>query len=471
MYETGGNMKKLMIAVLCLLLVALPACAVVDQNDEQAEQPTDQPTTQPTEEEQQPEEPDAVEPGGLQLAKADVDRVPAPELADNVVSAQVQGNNQFAFDIYQQLASNPALETNDLFFSPYSISSALLMAYAGAEGETKAQMEAALQLQDGESALEAINALNQYFARLNEESQESEFDDFQLLVNNAVWGEQSYTLLDAYLETLAKFFGAGLFQMDFINNPDGAREQINEWVAEQTNQMIPNLLGPGTISSDTRVVLTNTIYFIASWVREFEETATRDEAFTLLDGSQVMVPMMNQTDRFGYVLGDGFQMVELPYVGGQTSMIAIVPDEGTFTEFEASLTGERFAEIINAERTFKEVELAFPKFEVETSFSVTDVLKALGMTDAFDPMTADFSGITGNRDLVISDVVHQAVVKLDEQGTEAAAATAVIMEVTSAMPEEEPPVVIRFDRPFIFAIVNPETGTILFVGRILNPLD
>jgi serpin B len=464
-------MKKLLIAVLCLLLVALPACAVVDQNGEQQEQPVDLPTTQPTEEEQQPEEPEAVDPGAPLLAKANVDRLPAPALADSVVAAQVEGNNLFAFDIYQQLAGNPALDTDDLFFSPYSISSALLMAYAGAEGETKAQMEAALQLRGGEGALEAFNALNQYFARLNEESQASEFDDFQLLVNNAVWGEQSYPLLDAYLETLAKFFGAGLFQMDFINNPDGAREQINEWVSQQTNQMIPNLLGPGTIGTDTRVVLTNTIYFIASWVREFDESATRDEPFTLLDGSQVMAPMMNQTERFGYVLGDGYQMVAMPYVGDQISMYAIVPDEGTFTEFEASLSGERFAEIINAERTFTEVELAFPKFEVESAFSVTDVLKALGMTDAFDPLSADFSGITGNRDLVISDVVHQAVVELDEQGTEAAAATAIIMEVTSAMPEEVPPVVIRFDRPFIFAIVNPETGTVLFLGRILNPLD
>ena len=464
-------MNKLLIAVLCLLLVALPACAVADQNGEEQEQPIELPTTQPTEEEQQQEEPGAVIPGAPLLARANVDRATAREMADSVVVSQVEGNNLFAFDIYQQLVSNPALDADDLFFSPYSISSALLMAYAGAEGETKAQMEAALQLQDAESALEAFNALNQHFARLNEESQASEFDDFQLLVNNAVWGEESFPLLDAYLETLAKFFGAGLFQMDFINNPDSAREQINEWVAEQTNQMIPNLLGPGTISTDTRVVLTNTMYFIASWIREFEESATRDEAFTLLDGSQVMVPMMNQTDRFGYVLGDGYQMIELPYVGYQISMYAIVPDEGTFAEFEASLTGEHFAEIINAERTFKEVELAFPKFEVESAFSVTEVLKALGMVDAFDPMTADFSGITGNRDLVISDVVHQAVVKLDEQGTEAAAATAVIMEVTSAMPEEELPVVIRFDRPFIFAIMNPETGTILFLGRILNPLD
>lgn len=464
-------MKKPLIAILCLLLVILPACAVVDQNGEQSEQPVDLPTTGPVEEEQQPEELEAVEPGGLHLAMADVDRAPAREMVDSVVTSQVQGNNLFAFDIYQQLASNPALDADDLFFSPYSISNALLMAYAGAEGETKAQMEAALRLRDGEGALEAFNALNQHFARLNEESQASEFDDFQLLVNNAVWGERSFPLLDAYLETLAKFFGAGLFQVDFINNPDGAREQINEWVAEQTNQMIPNLLGPGTIGSDTRVVLTNTIYFIASWVREFEESQTRDEPFTLPDGSQVMVPMMNQTDRFGYVLGDGFQMVAMPYVGGQISLYAIVPDEGTFAEFEASLTGERFAEIINAERTFKEVELAFPKFKVESSFSVTDVLQALGMTDAFDPLAADFSGITGSRDLVISDVVHQAVVELDEKGTEAAAATAVIMEVTSAMPEVEPPVQIRFDRPFIFAIINPDTGTILFLGRILNPLD
>jgi serpin B len=239
---------------------------------------------------------------------------------------------------------------------------------------------------------------------------------------------------------------------------------INDWVAEQTEDRIEDLIPPGVLGAATRLVLTNAIYFNAAWAQPFEASATQDEAFHLLDGGQVTVPMMHQTESFGYLAGDGYQAVELPYEGHELSMVILLPDEGGFEAFEAGLDAAQ-VEAILQETSDRQVALALPRFEFEAQFSLADTLGAMGMPDAFSDQ-ANFSGMTGTRDLFISAVIHKAFVAVDEEGTEAAAATAVVM-VEGAMPAE--PLEVRVDRPFLFLIRDIQTGTVLFLGRVMDP--
>jgi serpin B len=258
-------------------------------------------------------------------------------------------------------------------------------------------------------------------------------------------------------------YGAGLRVLDFLGAPEESRLTINDWVAKQTEERIENLIPKGLINPMTRLVLTNAIYFNAAWAYPFDEDLTSDGVFHRLDGGEVTVPMMHQTESFGYAEGDGYQAVELPYDGDELSMVILLPASGQFEAFEEALDVEQANAIINALRG-KEVVLTMPKFEFDSEFSLRETLAALGMPIAFSG-DADFSGMTGTRELYIADVVHKAFVSVDEAGTEAAAATAVVMEM-SAIPET---VEVTIDRPFIFFIRDIETGAILFVGRILNP--
>jgi serpin B len=292
----------------------------------------------------------------------------------------------------------------------------------------------------------------------------------QLNIANAIWGQQGYPFEQAYLDTLSENYGAGLRLLDFIGAPDTSRVTINDWVSEQTEERIQDLLPEGTITTDTRLVLTNAIYFYGAWASPFEEDATVDDPFTLLDGSQVSVPMMNQTTEFDYLDGDGFQAVSLPYEGGQMALLVMLPDEGEFDGFAAGLDAGQM-EAIQDGLQHKEVVLSLPRFEYGSEFNLSNTLAGMGMPLAFDGLQADFSGMVSQDDLpnlYISDVIHKAFVKVDEQGTEAAAATGVVVGVMSApLPSEQ--VVMRVDRPFFFAVVDQQSGSILFVGRVLDP--
>jgi len=458
-------MKKNLLAIFVILFIFTACGGSPNEPSPTEENPVEQPTDEIQKEPTQETHPAS----DTAYLVSKVHRQTAPPISDPVTMNQISGNNQFAFDLYQQLLADPELGATNLFYSPYSISSALAMAYAGAHNETEVQMEETMNYHGQTDTHEAFNALNQYFEELNAITAESEWEDFSLYINNALWGEQTYNIQSEYLDTLGKYYGAGYFATDFIYNSENSRLQINDWVSEKTNEKIQDLLAPGTINGDTRVVLTNTIYFIASWVNEFDEMNTRDESFTLLDGSTVQVPTMMTNDQYLYDAGDGYQMIALPYNGYQVSMFVILPEEGSFEQFESLLTTDKFNEMSES-LTSETVDLYMPKFHAESSFSVNDMLASLGMTDAFDPSLADFSGISGSRDLSISNVIHKAVIDLDEEGTEAAAATAVIMELTSAMPVDEP-IELRLDSPFIYAIVNPESGSILFMGRMLNPQE
>jgi serpin B len=289
---------------------------------------------------------------------------------------------------------------------------------------------------------------------------------FRLHVVNAIWGQTGYGFLDSFLDILAVSYDAGLRLLDFHADPEAARGVINAWVASETEDKIKELIPQNLLTDATRLVLTNAIYFNAQWKSVFPTDNTADGAFTLKSGATVTASLMTNYDEFGYAAGDGYAAVDLPYDGDQLAMTVIVPDAGRFDEIEAGLDGAQLAAIMGA-LVRQELTVTLPKWTVDTKFSAKDELTALGMGDAFDASRADFSGMNGGVEpLWIGDVIHQAHVLVNEYGTEAAAATAVVM-VGGAMPS---PLAVRADRPFIYVIRDVPTGTILFLGRVLNPL-
>jgi serpin B len=403
------------------------------------------------------------------IVQSEQPREETPEVAPETMTTLVDANTQFAFDLYQALRAGDA---GNLFYSPYSISLALAMTYAGAEGATAQQMAETLHFTLPEEQLHpAFNALDQELEARNpptEETEDSEETAFKLRIANAIWGQAGYTFRDEFLDTLAANYGSGLRTLDFQSAPEASRETINGWVSEQTEGRITDLLPSGTIDAFTRMVLTNAIYFNAAWVDPFESEATRDDTFNLLDGSQITVPMMFQREELRYTEGANYQAVELPYKQG-FSMVILLPEAGQFPQFEETLDAAQVQAVVG-EMAAREVILSMPKFEFEgTSFSLKRMLTAMGMTDAFAPDAADFSGMDGTRELFISDLLHQASITVDEAGTEAAAATAAVVGVTSAMPPEDEPVEMTIDRPFVFMIRDTNTGAVLFVGRVVNP--
>jgi serpin B len=398
---------------------------------------------------------------GAQIARSEKQRVTSPDVAAPDLADLVDGNSAFAFDLYQVLRE----ENDNFFYSPYSISLALAMTYAGARGETEQQMADTLHFILPQDRLHpAFNGLDLELARRGEGARGKDGEGFRLNVVNALWGQEGFQFLSAFLDVLAEDYGAGLRLLDFVNAPEESRVTINDWVSDQTEGRIEDLIPQDVINTLTRLVLTNAIYFNAAWAEPFEPDQTNDGTFHLLDGGEVTVPMMRQTESFGYAEGEEYRAVELPYDGWELSMVILLPEAGEFEPFEGSLDAEQVDAILkNLAR--RQVTLTMPKFEFESGFSLKEALAAMGMPDAFTG-AADFSGMTGSRDLFIREVIHQAFVSVDEAGTEAAAATAVVMEL-GAMPGE--PVGVTVDRPFVFLIRDIETGAILFVGRVVDP--
>jgi serpin B len=418
-----------------------------------------EPTPAPSEEDVPEEE---VKVAGVAIA-SEKERVVSPDVADADLSQLVEGNSAFAFDLYRFLVEQQG--DNNLFYSPYSISLALAMTYAGARGETEEQMADALHFTLPQGNLHpAFNALDQELAQRGEGAEGKDQKGFRLNIANAIWGQRDYAFLEAFLDTLATNYGAGLRVLDFAGAPEASRATINDWVSEETEGKIENLIPQGAIDPLTRLVLTNAIYFNAAWATPFLEEATRDGPFTLLDGSRITVPMLHQTESFGYAKGEGYQVVELPYDGHELSMVILLPDRDGFEAFEDSLDIER-AQAVMENLKRGQVALTMPKFEFDSRFSLNQALEAMGMPAAFSG-GADFSGMTGGTDLFISDVLHKAFVAVDEAGTEAAAATAVVMKLSVAAEE---PITLTIDRPFMFLIRDIETGAILFVGRVVDP--
>lgn len=399
----------------------------------------------------------------MNIAQSNKPRETNPSLSESDLQTLVSGNNAFALDVYQALRSGD----ENLILSPYSISLALAMTYAGARGETESQMEDVLHFTQGQTATHAsFNALDLALSQRDNSGLDKDQEPLKLNIANAVWAEQTLGFLEEYLDTIAVNYGAGIHLADFINQFDAARREINNWVSKKTEDKIKDLLPDGSVGPDTRMILVNAIYFKADWLAQFDPDSTQNQTFHLLDGSETTVEMMNEgMYDVPYMQGDGYQAIELAYAGESAAMDIIVPDQGMFDEFELSFNQDTLDQILNSMQPAS-IEVGLPKFEFTKDFNLSDTLKNMGMADAFDPDIADFSGMTGERDLFIGNVIHKAFVAVDEQGTEAAAATAVIMETTSAPFFE---ISLTVDRPFIFIIRDTISGQILFIGRVLNP--
>ncbi|MDY6989629.1 MAG: serpin family protein [Thermodesulfobacteriota bacterium] len=396
------------------------------------------------------------------VVQSQKDRTMAPQTNEEDGDELAEGNTAFAFDMYQTLRQ----QDDNLIYSPYSISLALAMTYAGARGETEQQMAETLHFTLGQNRLHpAFNALDLELAHRGEGAQGAKGEGFQLNIANAIWGQTGYSFLEVFLDTLAENYGAGLRLLDFASDPEACRLTINDWVSDRTEDKIQDLIPMNAISPLTRLVLTNAIYFNAAWNFPFDVAATQSGFFHLLDGGEVSADMMSQEEYLGYIKGWDYEAVELPYDGRELSMVIFLPVKGRFKAFEKALTADKANSMV-AQLTYENVRLTMPRFSFSFGLSLTQALRAMGMPDAFNPSVADFSGMDGAFNLFISDVIHKAFIAVDEAGTEAAAATAVIMKLT-AMPKE--PIVVSVDRPFIFMIRDIPTKTVLFMGRVLDP--
>ncbi|HWV25431.1 MAG TPA: serpin family protein [Thermomicrobiales bacterium] len=391
---------------------------------------------------------------------------PSPEASGDAIAQLVAGNTAFVLDLYREFRDGV---DGNIVFSPYSVSMALAMVFAGARGETADQMATSLgfSLSDPE-VQEAFQALTSDLTKRG--AVDEEWGKADISIANALWGEQTFPFSDAFIKEMETYYEAGLQLTDFVGDAEGAREEINAWVAEKTGDHIKDIVPEGVITAATRLVLANAIYFASNWQSRFDKDDTVDETFHLIDGTTVDTSFMVQTKSFPYVKADGAQIVELPYVAEGFAMTIALPDEGQFDAFEDGLDAAAFAGLVGSYE-WTTVELHLPKFEFDLGQSLNQMLKSLGMTALFDPEKADLSGMTGegtDEKLAVSDVLHEAFISVDEAGTEAAAATVVAIEATSA-PVPEETVVLEVDRPFLFAIRDTETGTVLFFGRVMNP--
>ena len=401
----------------------------------------------------------SVDLGPGEVAKSSKERDTSPDVSAEDLQALTSDNAAFAWELYQEV-TKPG---KNLFFSPYSLSVALAMTWAGARGTSETQMANTMHFTLGQEGLHpAFNALDLALASRAESSGPDAPLPFRLEVTNALFGQTGFPFLDPFLDTLAVNYGAGMNLLDFMNEPDPSRIVINQWVSDRTEERIEELIAEGIITPATRLVLVNAIYFTASWLDPFDEANTTDEGFDAPSG-EVTVPTMHHSIRTIYGEGEGYAAAELPYDGNDLAMLVILPDEGEFDAVEAALSANKVDEIRDG-LSDHQVEVAFPKFSFRSAVPAKQPLIDLGMVDPFGG-GADLSGMTDAAQLFIQDVVHQAFVAVDEKGTEAAAATAVIVGETSA----PPPATLTVDRPFIFAIIDRPTGALLFAGRVLDP--
>jgi serpin B len=392
----------------------------------------------------------AVAPAGVVMARSDLQRDTAPQSSVETLTKLTDDNAAFAFDLYQAIRG----ESGNLFYSPHSISTALAMTYAGARNHTEQQMAKTLRYTLPQAQLHpAFNALD---LKLTTK------DHFTLHVANSLWGQAGFPFRQPFLDTIAINYGAGLRLLDFID--ESRREQsrltINQWVSDQTANKIQELLAKGILTQDTRLVLANAIYFKADWEFPFKGQ-TVNAPFTLSSSEVVTVPTMSQRLSLAYAKGPNYEAVELPYKGKRIRMVIILPTAGQLQAVEGALSSEQVKSTIQAMRP-TDVKIYLPKFSYQTNLMLKKFLVAMGMSDAFDAKRADFSGMS-ERDLFIAHVVHKAFVAVNELGTEAAAATAVVIEVTSLS------TLFNANRPFIFLIRDTESGAALFVGRVVDP--
>jgi len=379
-----------------------------------------------------------------------------PVVPSRVLSAAerslVVGNTQFAFDLYRILHQ----QGGNLFFSPYSISLALAMVYTGSHEKTEEQMASVLHFEFAPYELPPV------FGALHSRLLGQGTGNFQLRLANSLWWQEGYALRQVYLNTLRRRLGATVEALDFFTTPEKSRATINEWVSRYSTGKIKELLPQGSITSLTRLVLANAIYFRATWKERFNADFTSNSTFNLLGGGQVIVPMMEQITPFAYTATSDVQAVELPYISEQFSMVVLLPVRGQFEDFASSLTADRVAAILE-HLSIQMVQIYMPRFEFRSSFELAGALGELGLTDAFVLGRANFRRMTLDREFFLGEVHHQSIVSVDENGIFAVAATARDMV--------GPDVPTRLDRPFIFLIRDIETNSILFIGQVMDPSE
>lgn len=377
----------------------------------------------------------------------------APQDASET-NALVKGNTEFAFNLYATLR----VTDGNLFFSPYSVSSALAMTHAGARGTTASQIARTLRFSLPPARLHSVFAgLNREVTAIPDVS-----SSYQLYVANALWAQQGGALRDDFIKITRELYGAGLNEMNFVRAPEDARNTINQWVRKQTNDRIIELLNRGSLNGETRLVLTNAVYFMGAWEQPFNPRQTREGEFHVSNTMTVKVPLMHHDSEFRYARTNGAFALDMPYKGRNLSMIVLLPPEnGTLADLEKALTPDNVGNWVDA-MEFGRVRVTLPTFRVESAFSLKTALSKLGMPLAFS-READLSGINGQKNLSVSEVVHKAFAEVDEVGTEAAAATGVGFALVSAPPE------FRATRPFVFLIRDNRNGSVLFLGRVTNP--
>lgn len=425
--------------------------------------PTDQPTGMPSPSQAPATASPTAAVGQITESRSQIARNPSTVATPAQLTQMVAGDRALAFDLYRYFVGT---EDGNLFISPYSISTAMSMVLAGTRGDTADELAAALGVRQlGSDWHLARNALELELAALAVYDPPSDGGvavPLTLEPTNAIFGQAGYPFKQDFLDILAANYGAGMNAVDFSTQTEAARQAINAWVAERTRDRIEELLPENSIDSLTRAVLVNAIYFKANWVHQFNPDLTETAPFHLLDGSAVDVPMMHGGGRM-YGIGDGWQAAQLYYYGGP-SMLVIVPDEGRFAEIEGQLDADFLAQIENELGTYQ-LDLRLPRWETDSQLDVIPALRSLGVDLLFDPNAADLSGIADVDQLYVSDVIHQANITVDEQGTEAAAATAVGVGIVSA----PPPASLTVDRPFFYFIRGGQAGEILFMGRLLQP--
>lgn len=386
--------------------------------------------------------------------------------ASEEMNATVAGINSLALALYQATAHSA---DENFVFSPYSVAQAFSMLYAGAAGETKAEMAQVLHFLAQQTQPRVFNTLDQRLRTIGESNLihnqgELPTTPFQLNIVNALWGQNAYPFRQTYLDLLKQDYHIDLKTIDFRQDPEKVRLLINGWVTEQTASKIQDLIPADALNAKTRLVLVNAIYFKAAWMQPFSETETREALFTRLDQSEVRAPMMHKLVRAPYVKGNHYQAILLPYLGETVDMLIIVPELATFPSIEQQLNVD-FLNQLTSQAELSDVTLALPKFAVESEINIKEALQNLGIWTAFDEKLADFSGMTnGKNDLYISNAFHKSVITVDEKGTEAAAATAAVMEQSALQSAE-----LIINHPFIYAIRERASGAILFLGRVTNP--
>ncbi len=378
-----------------------------------------------------------------------------PITPDKAIHQLVEGNNSFALALYSQLKH---IDGN-LFFSPYSLSSALSMTYGGARGETAHEMADALGFDL------PCDLLHPAFAELNERLMSKK--QLTLSLANSLWLQKGTELLEEYLDLTSEYYDAAVMLTDFMIDPDESCRRINKWVVEQTQEKIHNIITPGNINALTRLILTNAIYFKGNWEKEFNKNQTREENFYVQQDRHVKAAFMRQQGNFKYGESEDAQVLQVPYDGGSLGMLLVLPKtQDGLAALESGLTMERMKRWQQA-LAMREVKIAIPRFRAKTAVELSESLKALGMNQAFTN-TANFSGIDGTEELSLSSVLHEAFIDVTEEGAEAAAATAVIIGVT-AVRDPAPVPEFRAEHPFLYAILDLDSGSILFLGRCIDP--